>query len=309
MIAAIDALICSAVFTTSTLSPAIEPRFDPPLASATSELLQSAKSVKPGSEGDRLVKLALAADREVIHPGEKLTLATKLMIEPKWHVYWQNPGDAGAPTRIEVHAPAGFKVSEVRYPVPYRDVSADDVVSYVYSGEVALLFDVEAPKDLAPGSIASFAIDGRWLVCTSLCVPGSGHAAIEIRCAASSEPVQLANEKEFAAWRERMPRPYEDLLAIEGYHDSGFKDRKKPFAVTVPGALALDFYPRLEDPVSLEVMNLELQREANGCTMKLTFEPPADYEGHAFGFSGVLAVHTAKGEKYYELGARYKAAE
>jgi DsbC/DsbD-like thiol-disulfide interchange protein len=270
---------------------------------------QEEKSAKSAPDGNRLVKVALAADRDSVHPGEKFTLAAKLTIEPGWHIYWQNPGDAGVPTRVDVKAPAGFKVGELQYPVPEREESAGDILSYVYKREVALLVDVEAPPDLAPGAKVELGIDCRWLVCTSLCVPGSGKASIELAAAASGAPARPANDKEFEAWRAKMPRPYEDLLAIAGYHDGGFKDWKKPFIVNVPGANALDFYPRVEEPISLNVMNLELQREENGCTMKLTFEPPAGYAKNRFVFSGVLAVSTAGGEKYYQLGFGYRTVQ
>jgi len=256
-------------------------------------------------DGNRLVKLALAADHAAIRPGEKLTLAAKFAIEPKWHIYWENPGDAGVPTKVDVHAPAGFTVGAVRYPVPEREEAAGDLVSYVYTGEVALLVDLEAPEDLKPGETVEIGIDGRWLVCTSLCLVGSGRASLSLATAARSEPARLANEKEFKTWREKLPRPYEDLVAIAGYHDSRFTDWRQPFAVSVPGALALDFYPRVRDPISLEIRNLELERAADACTMKLAFEPPAGYSGNHFEFGGVLAVRAASGAKYYDLGFGY----
>jgi thiol:disulfide interchange protein DsbD len=264
-----------------------------------------AASAQPALDGNRLVKLELVADHAAIGAGEKFTLAAKLTIEPKWHIYWQNPGDAGVPTKVEVHAPAGFEIGALRYPVPVREEAEGDLLSYVHTGEAALLVDVVAPADLKPGASVDIAIDASWLVCTSVCLRGSGKASITLATADKSAAPRLAHEKEFAGWRAKLPRPYEDLLAIAGYHDSGFKDRKQPFVVSVPGALALDFYPRVEEPVSLDVMNLELARDAEACTMKLTFAPPAGYDGKRFGFSGVLAVRDSSGERYYELGFGY----
>jgi thiol:disulfide interchange protein DsbD len=258
---------------------------------------------KPKPDGNRLVKVALAADHATIRAGETCTLAVKLAIEPKWHIYWQNPGDAGVPTKVEVHAPKGFVVGAVQYPTPEREESAGDIVSYVYTGEAVLLVDVKAPKDLAPskttGAKVEFDVDCSWLVCTSVCLPGKGKASIELPVAEGSDASRLANEKEFAGWRAKLPRPYEDLLAIAGFHASEFTTPAKPFEVFVPGALALDFYPYVEEPITLNVATLNLKRTSDGCAMSVSFEPPAGYEGPRYGFSGLIVVHTAQGEACY----------
>src|ERR1043165_6654702 len=34
-----------------------------------------------------------------VQPGKAFTLGIRLKIEPGWHTYWKNPGDAGLPMR------------------------------------------------------------------------------------------------------------------------------------------------------------------------------------------------------------------
>jgi DsbC/DsbD-like thiol-disulfide interchange protein len=257
---------------------------------------------KSAPDGNRLVQVTLAADHAALRPGETCTLAVKLSIEPKWHIYWQNPGDAGVPTRVEVRAPSGFEIGRVQYPPPEREESEGDILSYVYRGEVVLLVDVKAPASLTPGTKIELGVSCIWLVCTTLCVAGRGEAQVELAAAAES---RLAHATEFAAWRAKMPRPYEDLLAIAGFHAGEFVDWNKPWVLEVPGALALDFYPYVEDPITLNVSDLQLERAGDGCTMKLSFEPPAGYAGPRFGFSGLLVVQRAKGRAYYHVGFGY----
>jgi DsbC/DsbD-like thiol-disulfide interchange protein len=279
-------------------------------AAPETHLEQKQDGARPKPDGDQLVKVALLADHAAIRAGETCTLAVKLTIEPKWHIYWQNPGDAGVRTAVDVHAPKGFEVGRVRYPAPAREEAEGDLVSYVYTGEAALLFDVTAPKELPAGTRVEFDVDCSWLVCTTLCVRGAGKAHIELpavatSAAATSDSARLANEKEFKEWRAKLPLPYEELLALEGFHASEFTDWKKPFTLEVPGARALDFYPYVDDPITLNVSTLQLQAVASGCTMKIQFEPPAGYEGPGFGFRGVVAARTAKGETYYEIEFGY----
>lgn len=263
-----------------------------------------ASEAKPKPDGSRLVKVALLADQAALHPGETCTLAVKLTIEPKWHIYWQNPGDAGVPTKVSIQAPPGFEVGDVRFPAPEREESEGDIVSYVHTGEVALLVDVKAPKDLAPGTKVEFGVEGSWLVCTAVCLLGKGEARLSMTAAGNSEPRRLAHETEFKAWRAKLPRPYEDLLAIAGFHASEFGE-KNTFELSVPGALALDFYPNVDDPITLDLETLELARTEDGCRMKLGFAPPAGYEGPQYGFRGIVVVHTAKGVEHYSTGFGY----
>jgi DsbC/DsbD-like thiol-disulfide interchange protein len=280
------------------------------LAALASTAPRAPAKEKP--DGNRLVKLSLLADHAAIRPGDTITLAAKLAIEPKWHIYWQNPGDAGVPTKIEVRVPEGFTVGAVRYPVPKREQPAEEILSYVYTDEATFLVDVKAPASFASAThdnsnAITFTVDARWLVCTEICLQGKAETAIALPIAAATDAPRLANEKEIAAARAKLPLPYDELFAIEGFHASDFTDWKKPFSIAIPGALELDFYPSLEDPITLNVSTLQQSAGGRGINMKIQFEPPAGYEGPHFGFSGLLAVRTAQGRAYYEVRGGYGA--
>ncbi len=48
------------------------------------------------------VQARLVAEHTAVAPGGSTTIALEEQIAPKWHTYWKNPGDAGAPTVIEM---------------------------------------------------------------------------------------------------------------------------------------------------------------------------------------------------------------
>jgi DsbC/DsbD-like thiol-disulfide interchange protein len=287
---------------------------------------------KPKPDGSRLVKVALVADRAEIRPGATFTLAVKLTIEKGWHVYWQNPGDAGAPTLASVHAPKGFTIGELEYPSPEREESAGDIVSFVHKDEMVILCDVKAPADLAAGSSVALGVDCRWLVCQETCYPGSSKAELTLPTAPATDADARANEppreragnperdraneserdranaQDFQRWRARLPRPFEELQEIAGFYaTTPWTSWKDPFVVIVPRALALDFFPYNDDPPTLNMSGLQLERNPQACTMKLRFEPPAGYEGPAYRFRGVIAVRTEKGETCYRIGGALSA--
>src|SRR5258707_1292635 len=98
----------------------------PLAAAAPQSAAQDAAQASKGARGDALVKVELLADRAAIRPGEAFTLAVHLTVEPGWHIYWDNPGDSGLPTKIRPRGPEGFEFGAPRSPAPVREVAEGD---------------------------------------------------------------------------------------------------------------------------------------------------------------------------------------
>ena len=45
-------------------------------------------------------RVELISERQVALPGETIYLALDKTLDPDWHVYWRNAGDAGLPPQI-----------------------------------------------------------------------------------------------------------------------------------------------------------------------------------------------------------------
>ncbi len=101
----------------------------------------------------RKVKASLIAEHPAIAPGATITVALREEIRDKWHTYWVNPGDAGAPTSIDWQLAAGWKASPIQWPYPVR-LPVGPLMDYGYEKEVALLVDVTAPAGAKPGETA-----------------------------------------------------------------------------------------------------------------------------------------------------------
>src|SRR5438874_13838035 len=82
-----------------------------------------------------LVQATLLADVDSVKPGKPFTLGVLLKIKPGWHVYWTNPGDSGAPTRVKWNLPEGWKAAELQYPIPRRIELPGGVVNYGYEDQ------------------------------------------------------------------------------------------------------------------------------------------------------------------------------
>jgi thiol:disulfide interchange protein DsbD len=99
-------------------------------------------------DGSSLVKPKLVVGESDL--SQPFTMGIEFTIEPGWHIYWTNPGDAGLPIEFEWELPKGYRVQDIQYPVPVKFVEGG-VVGYVYSGEVVLLATVNPPKEAEKG--------------------------------------------------------------------------------------------------------------------------------------------------------------
>lgn len=107
----------------------------------------------------------------------QVRLALEFSLAPGWHVYWQNPGDAGFAPQVQLAAPA--KAGALEFPPP-EFLLQDGVAAYVLSGHVVLPF-------MARGVGTQVQATARWLVCADVCVPEQAHFTLALAGGASAE--------------------------------------------------------------------------------------------------------------------------
>ncbi|HEV8111920.1 MAG TPA: protein-disulfide reductase DsbD domain-containing protein [Planctomycetota bacterium] len=248
--------------------------------------------------GNRLVKLELIADRAAVAPGETFTLGVKFAVEKGWHIYWDNPGDSGLPTKIQLRGPEGFTIGAPRSPTPEREVAEGDIVTFVHKGDVLFLADVRAPKEIPKDMTKiAFDVDASWLVCIESCFPGSGKAHLELPLAgANASKPAPANEKVFEAARARLPRPWSELESEIEWSGSG---EHRTLRFSVPRASSLEIFPLTSETTSLVGRTTAKDDRACRLVADLAYRdttPPG-----APRLKGLLVVKTAQGESAYEF--------
>jgi DsbC/DsbD-like thiol-disulfide interchange protein len=159
-----------------------------------------------GSAEPAHLEIEAIADHRSVAPAESFWVAVVQHIQPGWHTYWVNPGDAGQATQLNWKLPAGFHVGPVHWPVP-RQFRAGPLVTYGYEDEVTLLQEMRAPATL-PQAPATLSVEARWLACADRCVPQHATAKIVLTAAAASRGSPSAGSAQlFAAARARLPQP------------------------------------------------------------------------------------------------------
>ena len=149
------------------------------------------------------VKASLIPEVRTIAPGTPFSVAVLLKMDPRWHTYWINPGDSGAPTEIKWNLPPGFEAGPIQWPHPER-IEVPPLVSFGYEDEVALLVRITPPRDLKVGEGVTLDAHVNWLECEELCLPGEAMISAVVRTGAAAES-DPARAKFFSDARARLP--------------------------------------------------------------------------------------------------------
>ncbi len=117
-------------------------------------------------------RVELIAASKAPAPGQMLDVGIELSPRAGWHTYWKNPGDAGAPTRVEWTLAAGTPApAELTYPVPGTLV-VSGLMNHVYEKPNVLTTRIAVPAGLKPGTAYPVQVKVDWLVCShEQCVP------------------------------------------------------------------------------------------------------------------------------------------
>jgi thiol:disulfide interchange protein len=156
--------------------------FRPALLACLAVLLTGAASLRAsdalpeptGGHSNKVTQPHVTAEliAEPAPAGKPFYVALHLHMDPGWHTYWINPGDAGLATTIKWTLPSGWKAGPIQWPTP-EDHSMGPLTTYGYGGDVYLLTTITPASDAGatPETIHAHA---TWLVCQEACIPGKG---------------------------------------------------------------------------------------------------------------------------------------
>ena len=182
-------------------------------------------------------------------------------MEPGWHTYWKNPGDAGSPTKIEWQLPAGLTVVDSGWPVP-KKLPPADVTTYGYENEVALPTVFEVSSNATPGQ---FVIKAHvsWLECKESCIPASADVEASFRIARPDEEIKsigeyLTKNREAAhvvhLWEHSMPLPQDWIESdVRAWWEKPTAADTRALVIEWAGLdHQADFYPEASDHFEIQ---------------------------------------------------------
>jgi len=123
----------------------------------------------PANDPTPFSEIELVSTVSSVQPGTPFTLAVHITLDPGWHTYWTNGGDAGDELVVSWSVPDGFEVGPLQWPVPHL-LPAPPLMSYGYEGQVFVLVEVVPPADLRPGQSVEIVGDADYQVCADVCL-------------------------------------------------------------------------------------------------------------------------------------------
>ncbi len=206
-------------------------------------------------------------------PGHSLQAGLHLRLDPHWHVYWKNPGDAGLPVSLDWTLPAGWKAGPIQWPYPER-ISVPPLMNYGYENEVLLPVTVEVPKNAA-GTVELKA-KAKWVVCQEICLPGSAELLLKVAVSgtamAPSPSVAALFDKALLAI-PRSPSPW--IFSAEANGDTVQLIAKPPQGKTLA---SFSFFPDQPDQIEYAAPQ-RFYPVAGGFAVEAKLAPPEEEGG------------------------------
>ncbi|MEN0087110.1 MAG: protein-disulfide reductase DsbD domain-containing protein, partial [Pseudomonadota bacterium] len=231
---------------------------------------------------ENLVSHELIVENTALIPGQPQWIALKQTIEPGWHTYWENAGDAGGPTRVTWTSNSDVAISPIHWPTP-KIIPYEGLLSHAYEDEALLLFRVQVPKGTDVSQL-NLTAEIDYLVCADICIPGSGSASFVWPI---GSPVALSeNAASIRQARALLPTaaPFDatlsgNVLQLEGLGIREDRIAQLRFLPSTPGVLdhniaqpariedgraTLELTPKSQDSIPADLSGLLLITERVG---------------------------------------------
>jgi len=164
------------------------------------------------------VKIELIPESVAAEARKPFWVGLLFRLDEGWHIYWQNPGDAGEPPKVQWQLPPGFTAGPILWPQPLR-IGTGSVIDYGYENQVLLMAPLQmTPIDRSASSAASstpavstqaIGADVKYIVCREMCIPGKAHLTLS-----SPSSAQQSSAQQFTQWRQlfeqtrgQIPKP------------------------------------------------------------------------------------------------------
>jgi thiol:disulfide interchange protein len=159
-----------------------------------------------------------------LNRGEPADAGLYFKLEPGWHIYWKNAGDAGEPPRIQWTLPEGITAGAIQFPAPSR-LPLGPLMDFGYENEVLFPLTLNVAKTAKPGpAILHAKVD--WLVCRATCIPGKAEleASRDVYDRPGKSVLLAADAEVFNRFVARLPKilPANDKAVFQPTKD-GFR--------------------------------------------------------------------------------------
>jgi thiol:disulfide interchange protein DsbD len=159
-------------------------------------------------------RIEMLAESNSMKPGDGLLVGFKFTLNPGWHTYWENPGDAGEGASIKWNLPNDVKASEILWPGPER-IPVEPLMTFGYENEVVLLTKIYTSETTTIPVTLNARVS--WYTCKEICIPQEAEVSIPINLGnkTSSTSKDLLEQT-----LEQIPEQFNGIYRVRKLDDS-----------------------------------------------------------------------------------------
>ncbi|WP_169711664.1 protein-disulfide reductase DsbD family protein [Henriciella litoralis] len=234
-------------------------------------------------------RVELLSERETVTPGETVWFGLSFEMDPEWHIYWKNAGDAGIPpamfwddnTSVDEAA-----FGEISWPLPELiPVVEGEIMDYGYSDTIVLPFPVEIPSDATEALRFGGTVD--YLICKDICIPESVEVETFVNVGETQVPDIDGGERIAAALAD-VPPAFEGDAALSRSGDTWLLSIAGDQIAGSVGPAR--FFPETHDIVHA----VDQPAEFGEAGLQLQLTPDSDERPDQL--AGIIRIDTGEGE-------------
>ena len=131
-------------------------------------------------------RIEMLTESNSMNPGDELLVGFKFTLNPGWHTYWENPGDAGEGASIKWNLPNDVVASKILWPGPER-IPVEPLMTFGYEDEVVLLTKISTSA--ASAIPLNLNAQVSWYTCKEICIPQEAEVSIPIKLGSKTPSV------------------------------------------------------------------------------------------------------------------------
>lgn len=186
---------------------------------------------------DSPVTVQLIEEKEQVAPGDSIRLLLNFDLNPSWHLYWKNPGDAGMAPSFDWKLPESVALVSEEWPMPQK-FDHEGLITFGYADQLPLIATLKLDPQFK-GDVAEFEVELSWVVCSEdTCLPGSQTLHAKIPVGAISRQNE-ANKEVFSKAEAKLPQKLSPLFVEK--NGSEFK-----VALPITKIDHLEFFPEAD---------------------------------------------------------------
>ena len=241
----------------------------------------------------------LVLSDDTAKPGDTVWVGVDLKMDPGWHTYWKNPGEAGMATTIAWQLPPGVTAGDIQWPLPEKLPPAD-VTTYGYNDETMLLVPLTIGTNVLPGQITLTA-NLSWLECQDVCIPVKTTVQTTLNIGAETKP--SADAATIESWKAKVPQ-VNNTIPFQAWWESATNNDARSFVLchSQTGEVdknilyaSVDFFPDASDQFEVQPATEILSSSSADIELRKTVKKfSGDWPKE---ISGVIVIEQKDGQR------------